>query len=74
MGKGLELHPVTVLLALVAWGLLWGPVGMVLAVPITAMIRIILVRFETTKPLGELLAGNLPGGSARTKSTQRPSA
>ncbi len=61
MGEGLELHPVTVLLALAAWGLLWGPVGMLLAVPITAMIRIVLVRFETTKPVGELLAGKLPG-------------
>ena len=68
MGKGLELHPVTVLLALVAWGLVWGPIGMVLAVPITAMIRIILVRFETTKAIAEVLAGRLPGqGKAAAK-------
>ncbi|HBO44394.1 MAG TPA: hypothetical protein DD670_10770 [Planctomycetaceae bacterium] len=61
MGKGLELHPVTILLALVAWGLVWGPIGMVLAVPITAMIRIILFQFATTKPIAEVLAGRLPG-------------
>jgi AI-2 transport protein TqsA len=61
MGRGLELHPVTVLLSLAFWGLLWGVVGMVLAVPIVATLRIVLVQFETTRPLAHLLAGQLPG-------------
>jgi AI-2 transport protein TqsA len=60
MGKGLELHPVTVLLALAFWGLLWGIVGMVLAMPIVASLRIVLSRFSTTRPLANLLAGELP--------------
>jgi AI-2 transport protein TqsA len=60
MGKGLELHPVTVLLALAFWGLLWGIVGMVLAMPISASLRIVLSRFSTTRPLANLLAGQLP--------------
>ena len=61
MGRGLQLHPVTILLSLTFWGLLWGIVGMVLAVPITASIRIVLMRFATTQPIGNLLAGELPG-------------
>ena len=61
MGEGLQLHPVTVVLALSFWGVLWGPIGMVLAVPITAIIRIVLMRFETVRPIGRLLAGELPG-------------
>jgi len=61
MGRGLELHPVAVLLALAFLGLLWGVIGMVLAVPIAAMVRIVLSRFTTTRALGELLAGRLPG-------------
>jgi AI-2 transport protein TqsA len=61
MGRGLELHPVAVLLALAFLGLLWGVIGMVLAVPIAAMLRIALSRFATTRVLGELLAGRLPG-------------
>jgi AI-2 transport protein TqsA len=60
MGRGLELHPVTVLLALAFWGLLWGIVGMVLAVPIVAMLRIVLSHSSTTRPLANLLAGQLP--------------
>ncbi len=65
-GEGLELHPVVILLALIFWGLLWGIVGMLLAAPITAVLRIVLARIETTRPVAELLAGRLPpaGGAA----------
>jgi AI-2 transport protein TqsA len=57
MGKELQLHPVTILLALSTWGLIWGVVGMFLAVPITAAIRIVLMQFETLRPVGLILAG-----------------
>lgn len=63
MGRGLELHPVTVLFALAFWGLLWGVVGMVLAVPIVAMLRIVLSHFNTTRSLANLLAGQLPASA-----------
>jgi AI-2 transport protein TqsA len=63
MGEGLQLHPVTVLLALSFWTLLWGPIGAILAVPITAGIRIVLMRFESGQTAGNLLAGILPGES-----------
>ncbi len=61
MGKGLHLHPITILLALSFWGLLWGIPGMFLAVPMTAVVRIILMKIDTLKPIGKLLAGQLPG-------------
>jgi AI-2 transport protein TqsA len=61
MGEGLELDPVTILFALAFWGLLWGPVGAILAVPITAVIRIILTRFESFKMITDAMAGTLPG-------------
>ncbi len=61
MGEGLDLHPVTILLALIFWGLLWGIVGMLLAAPMTAVLRIVLARIETTRPVAEILAGRLPG-------------
>ena len=57
MGDSTELHPVVVLLALVFWGMLWGIVGMFLATPITAMLRIILERSEATKPIANVLSG-----------------
>jgi AI-2 transport protein TqsA len=64
MGEGLKLHPVTILLALSFWGFIWGPVGMLLATPITAIMRIILSRFEMGRPVADLMAGILPKVSA----------
>lgn len=64
LGKGLNLHPVTVLLALFFWGLLWGVAGMFLAAPMTAVIRIVLMQFDTLKPVGRLLAGELPASKS----------
>ena len=58
MGEGLHLHSITVLLALSFWGLLWGITGMFLAAPLTAIISIILMRFETLRPIGKLFAGD----------------
>jgi len=60
MGEGLDLHPVVVLMALVFWGLLWGPVGMLLAAPMTAVLRIVFARIAFTRPVADLMAGRLP--------------
>ena len=62
MGKTLDLHPVALLLALIVWGTIWGVVGMLLAAPITAILKIVFERMEITAPLAELLAGRLGGG------------
>ena len=58
MGDSLELHPVTILLALMVWGALWGIVGMLLATPITAVMRMLFERMEMTRPLAGLMAGH----------------
>jgi AI-2 transport protein TqsA len=57
MGDAADLHPVSVLLALMFWGMMWGIVGMFLATPITAAVRIVMDKFEPTRPIGNLLAG-----------------
>ena len=57
MGDSMDLHPITILLALMFWGLIWGMVGMLLATPITAVLKVVLERFETTRPVAALLAG-----------------
>lgn len=60
MGDSMDLHPVVVLMFLIFWGLVWGIPGMFLAVPITAVLKIVLSRIETTRPFAELLGGRLP--------------
>ncbi len=59
MGESLGLHPVVVLLALLLWGFLWGIPGMLLAVPITAVLKIAFERNEITEPLSRLLEGRM---------------
>lgn len=41
-GHSLELHPVVVLMALAFWFAIWGVVGAILSIPVTAVIRIVL--------------------------------
>ena len=60
LGDSLELHPITVLLSLVFWGMLWGIPGMLLAAPITAVLKILFENLEITSPFAKLLAGKLP--------------
>jgi AI-2 transport protein TqsA len=60
MGETLDLHPVTILLALMFWGLLWGPIGALLATPICVIVKSVLLRFEASHDFGELMAGRLP--------------
>ena len=38
---------------------LWGIVGMLLATPITAVLKIMLERYELTRPVARLMAGRL---------------
>lgn len=59
MGEALDLHPVAVLIALIFWGMLWGIAGALLAVPITAVLKIALERLEQARPITELMAGRL---------------
>lgn len=60
LGGRLRLNPLTVTLALLLWGWLWGAVGLILAVPITAGMKIIFDHVEPLKPVGAWLGGDQP--------------
>lgn len=59
LGRQLDLHPVTILLSLIFWGTLWGVIGVFLAVPLTAAIRIVFGELEFMKPIANLMAGRM---------------
>lgn len=59
LGEIMDLHPITVLICLVFWGLIWGLAGMFLAVPITAVLKIVFDRIEATHIFAEILAGRI---------------
>ena len=58
-GETFGLHPVTIILSLIFWGMIWGTIGVLLAAPITAIVKITFERFETTKQMARLLEGKI---------------
>jgi predicted PurR-regulated permease PerM len=55
IGGRVRLNPLVVTIALLFWGAVWGGIGLVLAVPITAGLKAILDNVDELKPYGELL-------------------
>jgi len=55
IGKRLQLNPLAVTLALLFWGWLWGAMGLILAVPITAALKIIFDHVEGLRSWGAWL-------------------
>jgi AI-2 transport protein TqsA len=54
--QAVDLSPLVVLVALAFWALCWGVVGMVLAVPLTVMVKIVWENIDLTRPLARLMA------------------
>ena len=56
MGKGLGLSPLVILFFLFFWGWLWGIPGMILAVPIAAIIKIVCNNIPSLKFVGVFMS------------------
>jgi AI-2 transport protein TqsA len=56
MANSLNLSPFAILLALAAWFELWGVAGAFLAVPITAVMTIVMSEFASTRGIAVLLS------------------
>lgn len=55
MGRRLGLSTLVVILSLVFWGWVWGPVGMLLAIPMTVMLKIALENTDEVRWIAILL-------------------
>lgn len=55
VGTRVHLNPLVVTLALVFWSVLWGGAGVILAIPLTAGIKVVCDHVKTLEPYGRLL-------------------
>jgi predicted PurR-regulated permease PerM len=56
VGRRVRLNAVAITIALLFWGWVWGGMGLVLAIPITAALRVICDHTESWRPIGRWLS------------------
>lgn len=55
VGDKVALHPFFVILAVIIGNLIWGVIGMILFIPILAILAVIMMHIPSLKPWGELV-------------------
>jgi predicted PurR-regulated permease PerM len=64
MGAGLNLSTFVVMLSLFFWGWVLGPMGALLAVPLTMIVKeVFLDAYDETRPLAELMSADKPSNN-----------
>jgi predicted PurR-regulated permease PerM len=56
VGKKVRLNALSITIALLFWGWIWGGMGLLLAIPLTAALRVICDHTATWKPIGRWLS------------------
>jgi predicted PurR-regulated permease PerM len=67
VGGEVNLSALTTIVVLIAGGLLWGPAGMILFLPLTAIAKIVCDHIEPLKPIGLLLGEPGPKKPAKIR-------
>jgi predicted PurR-regulated permease PerM len=55
IGRTVRLNPLAVTIALMFWGMLWGGIGLILAVPLTAAMKAVCDNVESLQNFGRML-------------------
>ncbi len=56
VGDKVDVHPFFVILVVIIGNILWGIIGMILAVPVMGILTMVLLNIQEVKPLGILLS------------------
>jgi predicted PurR-regulated permease PerM len=59
VGSSVSINPLASIVALLGFGMLWGVVGMVVALPLTGMLKIVCDAIPALKPYGYLLGEDI---------------
>jgi predicted PurR-regulated permease PerM len=53
LGSRVQLNPLVVTISLLIWGFVWGAMGLILAVPIMAAVKIVCDHIASLRPIGD---------------------
>jgi predicted PurR-regulated permease PerM len=67
VGSKVSVNPLAAIIALIIGGMLWGPAGMILSIPFTAILKVIFDHVDSLEPFGFLL-GEPPHASENNPS------
>lgn len=67
VGRRFGISTLVVVISVVFWGWLWGPLGMLLAVPLTMVLKVILESSDEFRWIGIAISAEQPAGSAEKK-------
>lgn len=56
VGDQVDIHPFFVILSVIVGSTIWGPMGMILAIPILAIFNVVFLNIKPLKPFGYLLS------------------
>lgn len=67
VGRRFGISTLVIVVSVVFWGWLWGPLGMLLAVPLTMVLKVILESSDEFRWIGVAISAEQPAGSAEKK-------
>ena len=67
VGRRFGISTLVVVISVLFWGWLWGPLGMLLAVPLTMVLKVILEGTDEFRWIGVAISAEQPAGSAEKK-------
>ena len=57
VGQKVKLSPLVVFLSMLLWGLIWGPIGMILAIPIMVSVKVICSHIKGLESISIMMKG-----------------
>jgi predicted PurR-regulated permease PerM len=59
VGNQVNINPLVAIISLIFFGMFWGIGGVILALPLTSIIKIVLDQFRSTRPIGILISSEI---------------